>query len=142
MSSTSSSNYRRNKAAIDQFRKELKSMFHDISEVDVKILNKSVNEGARVAKENTNVVSGFMRKNWRSTPAVKSASREVKKVLVNSADYSEFVNYGHRIVDGEGKTVGFVKGQFMLEKAISHAEKTMKKEFEKEIERINRKHDQ
>lgn len=141
MSSTSSSNYRRNKAAIDQFRKELRSMFHDISEVDVKIINKAVNEGARVAKENTNVVSGFMRKNWRSTPAVKSASREVKKVLVNSADYSEFVNYGHRIVDGEGKTVGFVKGQFMLEKAISHAEKTMKKEFEKEIERINRKHD-
>lgn len=141
MSSTSSSNYRRNKAAIDQFRKELKSMFNDISGIDIKILNKAVKEGVRVAKENTNVVSGFMRKNWRSTPAVKNVSGEVKKVLVNSADYSEFVNYGHRIVDGDGKTVGFVKGQFMLEKAISHAEKTMKKEFEKEIERINRKHD-
>lgn len=141
MSSTSSSNYRRNKAAIDQFRKELKSMFNDISGIDIKILNKAVKEGVRVAKENTNVVSGFMRKNWRSTPAVKNVSGEVKKVLVNSADYSEFVNYGHRIVDGDGKTVGFVKGQFMLEKAISHAEKTMKKEFEKEIERINKKHD-
>lgn len=141
MSSTSSSNYRRNKAAIDQFRKELKSMLDDVSEIDVKILNESVKKGVEVAKDNTNIDTGFMRKSWRATPAVKSASGEVKKVLVNSADYSEFVNYGHRIVDGEGKTVGFVKGQFMLEKAISHAEKTMKKEFEKEIERINRKHD-
>ena len=41
----SSSNYRRNKAAIDEFRKALKAEIDDLSEIDVKVLNKAVNEG-------------------------------------------------------------------------------------------------
>ena len=45
MSTNSSSNYRRNKAAIDKYRKELKSMMGDINGIDVKILNRAVNEG-------------------------------------------------------------------------------------------------
>ena len=47
----SSSNYRRNKAFIDQFRKELKAEMDDLSEVDVKVLNQAVNEGVRWLKE-------------------------------------------------------------------------------------------
>lgn len=141
MSINSSSNYRRNKAAIEIFRKELQSMFDDIRDIDIKVLNRSVNEGVKVAKENTPVDTGFMRKSWRSAPAVKSVSGGVTKSLVNSADYSEFINYGHRIVNKGGETVGFRKGKFMLEKAISHAEKTMVKEFGKEVERVNKKHD-
>lgn len=165
MSSISSSNYRRNKAEIEKFRKELKSMFEDITDIDIKVLNRSVNEGVRVAKENTPVsaggnivdfitkdgvhvnfttkssrVGGFMRKSWRSAPAVKAKIGGATKSLVNSADYSEFVNYGHRIVQG-GKEKGWVPGQFILEKAISHTEKVMKREFEKEVERVNREHD-
>ena len=165
MSSTSSSNYRRNKAEIDKYRKELRSMFEDINDIDIKVLNVAVNEGVRVAKENTPVsaggnivdfttksgvhvnfttktsrVGGFMRKVWRSAPAVKAKAGGVTKSLVNTADYSEFVNYGHRIIQG-GKIKGWVKGQFILEKAISHTEKIMKTEFQKEVERVNRKHD-
>ena len=41
----SSSNYRRNKAMCDQFRKELADMMDDIREIDKKVLNKSVNQG-------------------------------------------------------------------------------------------------
>lgn len=137
----SSSNYKRNKAATDQFRRELKAMLDDISDIDVKVLNKSVNEGVKDAKQNTNVVSGFMRKSWRALPAVKRKNGYVSKTLVNSADYSSFVNDGHRIVNSSGETVGFVKGQYMLEKSISKIEKVMKEEFEKEVRRINTKHD-
>lgn len=137
----SSSNYRRNKAFIDQYRKELDALFDDVSDIDVKVLNKAVNEGVKVAKGNTNVVSGFMRKSWRALPAIKRKNRFVSKTMVNLADYSSYVNYGHRIVNSKGETVGFVKGQYMLEKAISKAEKTMAKEFKKEIERVSRKHD-
>ncbi len=144
----SSSNYRRNKAAIEQYRKELMAMFEDIRDIDIKVLNKAVNEGVKVAKENTPVgqypggkLGGFMRKSWRSAPAVKAITGGATKTMVNSADYSSHVNYGHRIVDKDKNTVGFVKGQFMLQKAISHAEKTMVKEFKKEVERVNRKHD-
>ena len=53
-----SSNYRRNKAFIDQYRKELNAMFDDIREIDIKVLNKAVNEGVKHAKELTNVSKG------------------------------------------------------------------------------------
>ncbi len=133
------SNYRTNKKAIDQFRKELKAMLGDIGEVDKKVLNRAVNAGVRVAKENTPVITGFMRRRWGTYPARKT-SDGITKRMFNAAGYSEYVNYGHRTVDGEGNTTGWVEGKFILEKAVTHAEKVMKREFEKEINRINREH--
>lgn len=159
------SNQKANQIAIKKFRKELSSMLDDITDIDIKILNRAVNEGVRVAKENTNVseggnvvdfttsegvhvhfttdstrVGGFMRKSWRSAPAVKAKRGGVTKSLVNTADYASFVNYGHRIVQG-GVTKGWVNGQFMLEKAISATNKALEREFKKEIERVKREHD-
>ena len=134
-------NQRANQIAIKQFRKELSAMLDDIRDIDIKCLNRAVNEGAKVAKDNTNVVSSFMRKSWRSAPAVKSKGGGVTKSLVNSMDYAEFVNYGHRLVNGAGETVGWVKGQFMLEKAINKVDKTLEKELKKEVERVSKEHD-
>ena len=51
----SSSNYRRNKAAIDQFRKELMAMVEDIQQIDKTVLNKAVNNGVAYAKRHTPV---------------------------------------------------------------------------------------
>lgn len=135
-----SSNYRRNKAFIDKYRKELKAMMNDISEIDQRVLNKAVNIGLADAKRNTPVVSGFMRKSWATTPTVKT-NNGVEKSIINTADYSSYVNYGHRVVNRKGETVGFVKGKFILEKAVSKVDKQLVKEFKKEVERVNRKHD-
>lgn len=141
MSHNSSSNYRRNKAAIDQFRKELKSMLSDISDMDIAILNKAGNKAVRRLKEETPVDTGFMRKSWRSAPAVKNKANEVKKAIVNTADYASYVNDGHRIVNKDGETVGLVEGKYMLEKALSHADKDIAKAFEEEVRKVRRKHD-
>jgi len=141
MSHNSSSNYRRNKAEIDKFRKELKSMLDDISDIDIKVLNKAVNEGVEFAKEHTNVVTGHMRRSWRSAPAVKSSKGAVTKPLVNTADYAPYVNNGHRIVNKSGETIGWVKGQFILEKSVHKVDKVLLQEFRNEVERVNRKHD-
>ncbi len=51
----SSSNYRRNKAAIEQFDKELKAMLEDAIEVEKNILNQAANEGVAYAKRHTPV---------------------------------------------------------------------------------------
>lgn len=134
------SNQKYNQAAIKKFRKELEAMLGDIVDIDVKVLNRAVNEGVADAKSNTNTVTGWMKKSWRSTPAVKS-TKGVTKVLVNSMDYSSFVNYGHRIVNRSGETIGWVKGQFMLEKAINKVDKALVREFKKEVERVNKRHD-
>jgi hypothetical protein len=135
------SNLRRNQIAIKQYRKELQDLLGDISEIDIQILNKAVNEGVADAKRNTNVVSGFMRRSWRSAPAIKSKTGGVTKALVNSADYSSFVNYGHRLVNPLGETIGWVKGQFILERAIHVVDKALEREFKREVERVRRKHD-
>jgi len=140
MSHTSSSNYRRNKAAIDKFRKELINMLDDISEIDIAILNKAGNKTVRWLKENTPVATGFMRKSWRTTPTIKNKANEVKKIIVNTADYSSFVNYGHRIVNKKGETIGFVKGKFILERALSQADKELVKAFEEEVRRVSKEH--
>lgn len=134
------SNQKYNQAAIKKFRKELEAMLGDIADIDVKVLNRAVNEGVADAKSNTNTVTGWMKKSWRSTPAVKSA-KGVTKGLVNSMDYSSFVNYGHRIVNRSGETIGWVKGQFMLEKAINKVDKALVREFKIEVERVNKRHD-
>ena len=134
------SNYRTNKAAIDKFRRELKAMLDDISEIDKRVLNKAVNVGLADAKRNTPVVTGFMRRSWAATPTKKTASG-AEKSLINTADYSSYVNYGHRIVNRSGETVGWVPGKFILEKAVGKVEKEIARLFEEEVERVNRKHD-
>lgn len=134
-------NQKANQIAIKQFRKELSAMLEDIRDIDIKCLNRAVNEGVADAKRNTPIDTGFMRKSWQSAPAVKSKSGGVTKSMVNSADYSEYINYGHRIVNKTGETTGFVKGKFMLEKAINRTDKVLEREFKKEVERVNKKHD-
>jgi hypothetical protein len=135
-----SSNYRRNKALIDKYRKELKAMMNDISEIDQRVLNKAVNIGLADAKRNTPVVTGFMRKSWATSPTKKTGNG-AEKELYNTAFYAPYVNYGHRIVNRSGKTVGWVPGQFMLEKAVNKVDKALESEFKKEVERVSRKHD-
>lgn len=134
-------NQKANQIAIKQFRKELKAMLGDITDIDIKVLNRAVSEGVADAKRNTPVVSGFMRKAWRSTPAVKVKGGGATKSMVNTMDYSSFVNDGHRLVNGAGETVGWVSGQFILEKAIHKVDKALEREFKKEVEAVSRKHD-
>ena len=142
-----SSNYRMNKAFIEKYRKELRAMLDDISEIDKRVLNKAVNVGLADAKRNTPVVSGFMEESWATTPTVKT-NNGVEKSLINTAEYASFVNYGHRqevgrYVPAIGKRLvrPWVKGKFILEKAVSKVEKQLVEEFRKEVERVNRKHD-
>ncbi|HAK43707.1 MAG TPA: hypothetical protein DCM59_14640 [Clostridium sp.] len=138
------SNIRRNQAAIDQYRKGLEAMLGDITEIDKKVLNKSVNAGLREAKRITPVgvykdrQGGFMKKSWYTNPVNKSYNG-VSKDLFNTAEYAEYVNYGHRIVRNS-RTYGFVRGKFILEKATGVVDKTMVKEFKKAVEEVNRRH--
>lgn len=133
------SNSSDNAKAIDDFRKELKSMFVDIEDIDKNVLTKSVNVGQEYAKDNTKAVTGYMRRNWFS-PRLKSIPGGIQKEIYNSADYASFVNDGHRIVSGKGETVGFVNGKFILEKTIDFTEKAMLREFKKQIDNVRRKH--
>lgn len=133
-------NQRANQIAIKQFRKELSSLLGDVKDIDKKCLDKAVNLGAADVKRHTPVVTSFMRKSWHVTRTTPSAGG-IEKSLYNSADYSSFVNDGHRLVNGAGETTGWVNGQFMLERAVNKVDKSLEREFKKEVERVNKNHD-
>ena len=136
-------NYNENTRAINRFRRELMAMVADIREIDIRILNRAVNEGIRYAKSKSPVITGFYRKSWRSAPAVKAAAGGVTKTLVNSADYAAYVNYGHRTVDRSGNTTGFVRstaGDHLLERTVLYTEKKLMEEFRREVEAVDHRH--
>ena len=166
----SSSNYRRNEAAIKQFRKELMAELGDIMDIDVKVLNRATNEGISRLKKNTpvgvhpnsvtftikngkqagevvsfkvskTVTGGYLRQSWHKLPTKKGASG-VETEIVNTADYASFWNDGHRIVTRKGgPTKGFVKGTHELEKTVNYVNTRMIALFKAEIERIDKKYD-
>lgn len=145
-------------------------MMGDICSIDKRVLNRAVNEGVAYAKRNTPVgehpnpvtftikngpksgelvsfevsnpgVGGFLRKSWHKLPT-KKIGNGIEAELINSADYSSFWNYGHRIVTKKGgPTKGFVKGTFLLEKTKGRVQKQMVKEFDKEVKAVQKRHD-
>ena len=140
----SSANYNANKAAIDQFRKELLDMVEDISRIDIRVLNGAVNEGVEYAKSESPIDTGYFKKNWGSTPVVKSEAGGAEKDLVNGMDYASYVNYGHRIVDKAGNTTGYVKsqkGDHLLERTINYTHERMIDLFKQEVEAVQKRHD-
>lgn len=166
----SSSNYRRNKAMCDQFRKELADMMDDIREIDKKVLNKSVNQGVRYAKGHTlegkhpNPVTftikhgkhageevsfpvknpgtgGKLKESWHKLPTKKLVGG-VETEVVNTQFYASYWNDGHRIVTKKGGPIkGLVKGTHVLEKMKSHVDRQMVKNFEAEVKAVQAKHD-
>ena len=138
------SNQGDNAKAFAEFRKELLAMLGDIREIDIRVLDRAVSDGIKYAKNNSPVITGWYRKNWKSAQAVKSKGGGVTKVLVNNAEYASFVNYGHRTVDDDGNTTGYVKsqkGDHLLERTVVYAGKQLEKEFEKEVKAVQRRHD-
>lgn len=131
-------NKQENEIAIKKFREELELMLEDVKAIDKKVLTKAVNVGLAAAKKNTPVKTGFLRRMWFTTPTLEIKGG-IEKELFNAAEYALYVNNGHRIVR-HGKTAGFVKGKFMLEKAIGKVDKAMVEEFRKEVEEVKRKY--
>lgn len=136
--------YQDNAKAIDQFRKELRAMLEDISDIDRRVLNQAMNEGVAFAKKKSPVITGFYQKNWHKMRTQKTA-QGVQAEIVNTAEYASFVNYGHRTVDKEGNTTGYVKsklGDRLLEKTGDYIEKQMAVLFEKEVKAVQKRHDE
>lgn len=135
----------------------------DIATIDQRILDKAMNVGLNAARKLTptgiypDVVSfttrdgkhvsfkvtkrtgGAMRREWRRTRTFKTKTY-VSATLYNNVEYASFVNYGHRVVNRHGETIGWVNGKFMLQKASLKIERAIEGEFVREINRIEKTH--
>ena len=71
-------------------------------------------------KANTRVKTGTLRRGYIMNGVTLHGS-EVSATVSNSVEYAPYIEYGHRIVDGNHKTIGFWQGDRMLEKATEIA---------------------
>ena len=72
-------------------------------------------------------VGGTLRNAWKLTNVTHKGNDYVIKIK-NNTFYAEFVEYGHRTVNG-----GFVEGRYMLKIAMDDLEKVMIKHINKNI---------
>lgn len=158
------SNLKENSENIRKFRQELEKLLEDVAAIDKRVLQKAVNVAVRVAKQETPVgeypnqvefttkdgkrvsfkvtkkIGGNLRRNWFATKVTETPTG-ISSTVYNNVDYAIPVNNGHRVKNSEGRTVAFVKGKFMMQKAVIAAEKAMAEEFKKAVEEVKQKYD-
>lgn len=86
-------------------------------------------------KANTRVKTGALRRGYIMNGVTLRGS-EVSATVTNSVEYAPYIEYGHRIVDGNHKTIGFWKGDHMLEKATEIARGELKRKSEAIIKKV------
>ena len=143
-----------------KFRKQLESLYFDIDESAKRVVSQMANVGMATTKKNTPVsgyethttskgkktyrrkkgavIGGTLRKNWKRIATYRSRNG-YSSGYSNNTDYGLFVNNGHRVVNKEGATVGYVKGERMLEQGINEARRQTETLFNQEIARVKRK---
>lgn len=91
--------------------------------------------GEQVTFEVSHKQGGTLRRGWKRNRA-KKVGKVWESGLFNNTEYGLFVNNGHRIVNKDGATVGYVKGERMLEQGIDAARRQSESLFRQEIARV------
>ncbi|SDN15159.1 HK97 gp10 family phage protein [Acetanaerobacterium elongatum] len=144
------------------FKQVLKNLKADLDVASCNVLNNAVNIARRVTVENTPVgdysrevsfttkdgrevhfsvtgrMGGTLKRSW-DVKRARLQGRTYEAELYNTADYAPYVNDGHRVVDRDRVTIGYVKGQFMLEKGLNAARGEMQNLFNAEIRRVKQR---
>lgn len=143
-----------------QFRAALEKLGADLDDSARRVVNGMANVGLNVTKKNTPVggyqiytdskgrkrlrrikgatIGGTMRRGWKKSKALK-LGHNWQAGYTNSTEYGIYVNNGHRVVNKEGVTVGYVKGKRMLEQGIDAARRQSETLFRQEIDRVKQK---
>lgn len=108
---------------MDDWIKKLETMKKDFPKETEKFLMKKANETIGNTKRYTPVDTGILRNAWQ-----RQNGGAFKQIVFNNVKYSNFIEYGHRVVRGK-KTVGFVKGRKMLHKAMNRTKLSFYKDL-------------
>ena len=109
---------------MDDWIKKLEKMREDFPKQTETFLRKKANEVIKETKRLTPVDTGTLRNAWQ-----RENNGKFKQVVFNVTSYANHIEWGRRIVRGK-KTVGFVKGRYMLHKGISRVKTTFYKDLE------------
>lgn len=126
------------------FRQQLEMLLVDTDKSAKRVVSRMADVGLKETKRNTPVgqykdgrQGGTLQKGWKKTPTHKTGNAFLSG-YDNNTNYGLFVNNGHRIVDKDGKTIGYVKGKRMLEQGMNEARRQTETLFRQEIARVKR----
>ena len=124
-----------NQKALADLRRKLDGLLGDFDESARRVVTAQANAGLLVTRRETPIKTGHLHHNW-----IRDRYRRVGNAHVsgysNNVEYGQYVNYGHRTVNGAKETTGWVEGRFMLEKGVNAAERQLPALFDAEINRI------
>lgn len=98
---------------MDKWLEKLETMKKEFPKETDKFLKMKANEVIRETKKLTPVDTGILRIKWD-----RANGGAFKQIVFNNLLYSSHLEWGHRIVRSK-KTVGFVKGRYMLHKGVN-----------------------
>lgn len=93
--------------------------------------------GERVTFKVSHKQGGTFRRNWKRS-RTKKVGKAWESGLFNNTEYGIYANNGHRVVNKDGVTVGYVKGLRMLEQGIDAARRQSEPLFRQEIARVKK----
>ncbi|MGL4999785.1 MAG: HK97 gp10 family phage protein [Cetobacterium sp.] len=114
----------------EEVQDDLNKIGKSIPNVTEKFLKKQAQYLVGAVKKLTPKDTGTLRATWQVS-RIKGSMKGLSIKVYNNTSYASAVNDGHRIKKG-GRTVGFVTGQFFLERAL-RGMKDKQKELAKEI---------
>lgn len=109
---------------IDSWIKKLEKIKEDFPKQTDTFLKQKAEEVIGETKKLTPVDNGTLKSGWQ-----RENNGKFKQVVYNVTSYAHYVEWGHRIVKGN-KTIGFVKGRYMLHKGINRVKGTFYKDLE------------
>ncbi|MEG0416399.1 MAG: HK97 gp10 family phage protein [Erysipelothrix sp.] len=146
------------------FKKTVRSLGEDLPQAQKRVLINSVNGVMTLTKKKTPVgnykrnvnfttndgkevkfrqnfvkIGGPLRKAWHVSE-VRVKGKTMEKEMFNNMGYALYVNNGHRVVNRNGETVGFVEGKFFLEAGTRQFGRISNVFYKSEIERLRKKH--
>ncbi|MGL5962743.1 MAG: HK97 gp10 family phage protein [Cetobacterium sp.] len=109
----------------EEVEKELQEIGKSFPKATEKFLRQQAQYLKGTVRKISPSVTGLLKSSWQVSRVVQGKKRLSIKVY-NNVEYAPYVNYGHRIKRG-GRMVGYIKGQFFLEKSLIELEKNQEK---------------
>lgn len=119
----------------DEFEKIIQGIKNDFPDSTETFMKQQAERLKKDVKEGTPVKKGLLKISWQRT-GKGSHGTDLKQTIFNNTDYANHVEYGHRTGKGRKK---FVKGRFMLRKAVDKRRIEFYRDLEKCVEVLMKK---
>lgn len=104
--------------ALKRMQKKMERLEKDYETFVVSVTKEIAGRLLREVKNNTNVITGYLRNNWTVDVNVKKIGDQYVIEVYNNTEYASYYEYGHRTPNHQG----WVNGRFTMTLAADYIE--------------------